>query len=82
MTGPVFSEHSQRQLDMVTSLTENTLAFIVRVWRETREIEGAAPEWRGVVEHVPTGERRYLTNLDELADFILLYVPDIRRHSE
>jgi len=82
MTWPVSSVCGQRRLDMVTSLTENTQAFILRVWRETREIEGATPEWRGFVEHMPTSERRYFKNLDELVDFILLYASDMRRHSQ
>jgi hypothetical protein len=67
---------------MVMSLTDNTQVFILRVWRETREIEGAAPEWRGVIEHVPSGERRYFKNLDELVDLMLLHAPGMRRHSE
>jgi len=67
---------------MVASLTETTQVFILRVWRETREIEGAAPEWRGVIEHAPSSERRYFKNLDELVDFIMLHAPGMRRHSE
>jgi hypothetical protein len=53
---------------------ENTHVFIVRVWREPREIEGAAPEWRGVIEHAPDGERRYLKNLAEITAFIAPYL--------
>ena len=49
-------------------------AFVVRIWVEQREIEGAQPLWRGVVEHAQTGERRYLTDLGAIADFIAPYV--------
>jgi hypothetical protein len=55
------------------SFEENTHAFVVRVWLEPREIDGAPPEWRGVIEHVPSGERRYLRNLDDIAVFISSY---------
>ena len=51
----------------MASFEDNTQVFIVRVWLERREIEGVAAEWRGVVEHVPSGERRYLKDLDDLA---------------
>lgn len=52
------------------SFEDNTHAFIVRVWLEPREIDGATPEWRGVIEHVPSGERRYLKDLSEAEMFI------------
>ena len=53
---------------------EKTQAFLIRVWCEPREIEGAAPEWRGVIEHLPSRERRYLRNLDEIGAFIKPYL--------
>ncbi|RIK42337.1 MAG: hypothetical protein DCC55_09210 [Chloroflexi bacterium] len=44
--------------------------FIVRTWREPSTVVASA-EWRGMVEHVPTGQRRYFTRLEELDHFIL-----------
>ncbi|MFQ5857712.1 MAG: hypothetical protein ACE5LU_19065 [Anaerolineae bacterium] len=58
----------------MTSFEDNTHVFIVRIWREPREIDGAAPEWRGVIEHVTTGERRYLKDVDAIVAFILPYL--------
>lgn len=49
-------------------------SFIVRIWREPREIEGSAPEWRGTIEHVSSGQRRYFNNLDEIAAFVSPYL--------
>jgi len=49
-------------------------AFVVRIWVEQREIEGARPLWRGVVEHAQSGERQYLTDLAGIVDFIAPYV--------
>ena len=57
------------------SFEDNTHAFVVRLWLEPREIEDAQPEWRGVIEHVPSGERRYLRDLDDIALFISSYAP-------
>jgi len=47
-----------------------THTFIVRLWCEPREIEGAIPEWRGSIEAVPDGERRSVRNLIEIAEVI------------
>ncbi len=49
-------------------------SFIVRVWVEERAQEGSRGTWRGHITHVPSGERRYLKNLDEIGDFIAPYM--------
>lgn len=51
-------------------LDDNASAFIVRVWLEHREIEGAPVTWRGSIEHVATGRIKYLTDLDGIKRFI------------
>jgi hypothetical protein len=51
----------------------NTHVFILRFWLEPREIEGAEPEWRGVIEHVESGERRYFRNLEVMLSFVAKY---------
>ncbi len=66
---------------MVSPFDERMHVFIVRFWRETREIPGAKAEWRGVVEHVPSGERRYAKNLSEIMTFVAQYVPDMTHES-
>jgi hypothetical protein len=55
-------------------LEEDTQVFIVRIWREPREIAGAEPEWRGVVEHVASKQRRFISELGEISMFIAPYV--------
>jgi hypothetical protein len=44
--------------------------FIVRTWREPSDVV-ATGEWRGLVEHVATGQRRYFTRMEDLDSFIL-----------
>lgn len=51
-------------------LEDKSAAYIVRVWLEPREIEGAPVEWRGSIEHVASGTTKYLTDLDEMPRFI------------
>ena len=42
--------------------------FVVRIWFEPSAATGDA--WRGCVEHVPSGSRRYFAALDELLAFV------------
>ena len=53
---------------------DHTQTFIIRIWREPREIEGRLPEWRGVIEHVASGQRCYLTATSDISRFILPYL--------
>ena len=48
----------------------HTESFVVRIWLERREIADALPEWRGVGEHVATGKRKYILNVDSIVIFI------------
>lgn len=57
------------------SFEEDTQVFIVRFWRETRELEGAHPIWRGSVEHVPSGQRVYVKNFEEAKGVMASFVP-------
>ena len=61
----------------MSSFEKGTHSFIVRIWYEPREIEGAVPEWRGVIEHVPSSERHYFKNLDAIAIFINSYLVEM-----
>lgn len=53
---------------------EHVHVFIVRVWREPRELEDAAIIWRGVIEHVDSGDRRYFRRLGAVTGFIRSYL--------
>lgn len=49
-------------------------SFLVRIRRESRD-SGALPlAWRGMIEHLPSGERRYFVTLDQAVSFILHYL--------
>lgn len=64
------------------SFDEYTHSFVVRVWLEPREIEGATPEWRGIIEHVASGERIYVQDLREIESFISCYVESMCANSD
>jgi hypothetical protein len=48
--------------------------FVIRVWLEESASETHGAVWRGHITHVPTGKRRYLTDLDDISAFILPYL--------
>lgn len=60
--------------DGAHSADQDRHVFVVRIWREPREMPGAAAEWRGVIEHLPTQEHRYLTDLRAIGRFIAPYL--------
>ena len=59
------------------SFCDDTHSFVLRCWREPRELKEAASVWRGEVEHVPTGKRLYFKNFEELKGFLASYLPEI-----
>jgi len=59
------------------SFEEDTQVFIVRFWRESRELAGAHPIWRGSVEHMPSGQRIYVKNFKEVERVMSSFVPEI-----
>lgn len=61
----------------MTPLEGTTHVFIVRLWRESEEVDDSKTLWRGVIEHVPSGERRYLANPSEIWVFMAVYINDM-----
>jgi hypothetical protein len=52
-------------------------SFIIRIWWEQRENTADAPVWRGVIEHISSGEKRYFIKLEEIIPFILHHINSI-----
>ncbi len=61
----------------MNSFDDKSHSFIVRFWLEPREIQDAKPVWRGVVEHVSSGKKLYLNNLEEIKVFITSFLEKI-----
>ncbi len=45
-------------------------SFIIKLWIEKVTERRRTTVWRGYITHVPSGERRYLKDLDEITAFI------------
>jgi hypothetical protein len=52
----------------VKPIDERSFAFVVKVWQERRDIDGAAPTWRGSLDDVQSGDRVYFDTLSELCE--------------
>jgi hypothetical protein len=55
----------------------NEHTFIIRIWAESREIEGAPPEYRGMIKHASSGEKRHLEDMDSIPTFIVPYMKEM-----
>ena len=58
--------------EMIDIPTRPQHLFIVRMWSETTDPDPA--QWRGSVEHVPSGRKFYFTSVRDLNDFIALQI--------
>lgn len=46
-------------------------SFLVRVWLEARELEGAEPILRGYVRNLKSGEQEYFGQPEKLAELLM-----------
>jgi hypothetical protein len=53
-----------------------THAFYLRFWVEPRDLADSSPEWRGVIEHLNNGEKRYFTDLRDVIEFLTPYLAE------
>jgi hypothetical protein len=52
----------------------HTHSFITKIWLEESADEARRAVWRGTITHVPSGTRRYLCHLDDIAAFVVPYL--------
>ena len=58
-------------------ITSESHTFVIRLWLEESSWESNSPSWRGHITHYPSGNRRYVSDLDEIAAFILLFLEEM-----
>lgn len=68
------TEVPDRQTDAMDQYEDNTHPFIIKIWLEESAEAGGQAIWRGYITHVPSGRRRYLKNLDDIAVFVSPYL--------
>ena len=60
--------------DQDASAEFNVHSFIVKIWLEEEATKNSESIWHGQITHVPSGEKRYLNNLDQISLFIQPYL--------
>jgi hypothetical protein len=59
------------------SIEATSHPFILRIWLE-EPAEGTHPaKWRGHITHVPSGKRLYIDDLNQIREFVTLYLADM-----
>lgn len=53
---------------------DQSQVFIVRFWREPWGAGAGEAQWRGVVEHMKSGDRRFIQSPDDIGPFVATYV--------
>jgi hypothetical protein len=58
-------------------LEDHTASFIVRIRRETSNAPGARGDWRGSIEHVPSGRRAFFLDLGAVVQFMKPHLTEL-----
>jgi hypothetical protein len=48
----------------------STRTFILRIWREKRELPGKEALLRGKIEDIHSGKKRFVKNKEEILEFL------------
>jgi hypothetical protein len=59
------------------SIEATSHPFILRIWLEEPAAGIHRAKWRGHITHVPSGERAYIEDLDQILEFIIPYLRDM-----
>jgi hypothetical protein len=57
--------------DLVEFITHS---FVLKIWLEVTPTQIRRSSWRGHITHIPSGERRYVSNLFCILTFIMRYL--------
>lgn len=59
----------------MTELPESsTHSFVIRVWLEETADEADQTKWRGHITHVPSNQRRYFDDLENIKQIVKSYL--------
>jgi hypothetical protein len=58
----------------IESIDTTSHPFVIRIWLEENARGACGARWRGHITHVPSGERLYLKDLDDIATFVMPYL--------
>ena len=56
----------------------HTHSFVIKLWLEETADEAERSVWRGHIDHVPSGKRRYIANLEDVPLFMMPYLQEMQ----
>jgi hypothetical protein len=62
------------------SIEADAHSFIVKIWLEEVPRGAGSAQWRGHITHVPSGQRRYVKDLNDVAFFLMAYLEAMDAH--
>jgi hypothetical protein len=74
---PTNTGHSSSMNYDEENYEKNTHTFVIKIWLEEMIGKYRLPRWRGHITYIPSGERRYFENLNEITKTIHLYLDRI-----
>lgn len=76
--GPsVCSNHIYKYMKNLDLFETSIHSFVIKIWLEETADENASNLWRGHISHIPSGEKRYIQNLNEMMFFVFPYIEEI-----
>ncbi len=69
-----------QEYGIMTRFEQDAHSFVIRVWQENQEDATEKVVWRGWVEYVPTGQRHYFQEPENLCKIMSIYLdklPDL-----
>lgn len=58
-------------------LEDNSVSFIVRFWCEGGADDRVTREWRGSIEHVPSGRRGFFRDIRAISEFMRPHLDEL-----
>ncbi|MFZ0548663.1 MAG: hypothetical protein WAM60_24650 [Candidatus Promineifilaceae bacterium] len=65
---------AEQDREVMTYFESDAHSFMVRLWRENRDDPSQTAEWRGWIEHVQSGERRYFQEPQAVSQIISAFI--------
>lgn len=62
---------------MMARFEREAHSFVIRIWRENREILGKTAEWRGWIVHTQSGQRYYFRETHEISEIVAGFLSSI-----
>lgn len=64
-------------IELMTEFEAEAHSFVVRLWTEGQGATEAEAEWRGWIEHVQNGQRRYFRDTAEIGHIVASHLTDV-----